>query len=234
MRFFSKLKGQRGQVMPLAAVSVLVLALMVFLNMNILRSVHERIRLQNYADSRAFSMAVQEARTFNFFAYSNRAIAGAYVALGTLHAWESEASMMADIDFTMMIIMGEVAGEEAALSAACFAEWDISGGVQHLIHSVEAGINVAGLHKASAEGMSGGGSITMRINWNTDGALSDSPCGACMGSLCDAAANCDVEIYLCNGPPDNMKKQKAPCHTVNHKDGSQSHKWQSKRWTKHK
>ncbi|MBO9685063.1 DUF4150 domain-containing protein [Roseateles chitosanitabidus] len=90
------------------------------------------------------------------------------------------------------------------------------------------------LHKASAEGMSGGGSITMRINWNTDGALSDSPCGACMGSLCDAAANCDVEIYLCNGPPDNMKKQKAPCHTVNHKDGSQSHKWQSKRWTKHK
>jgi hypothetical protein len=90
------------------------------------------------------------------------------------------------------------------------------------------------LHKASGEGMSPGSSITMRINWNQGGLLSDSPCQACMGSLCEAAAKCEVEIFICKGDAENMKKQPAPCHTVNHKKGkragTQSHKWQSKRW----
>ncbi len=90
------------------------------------------------------------------------------------------------------------------------------------------------LHKASSGGsMATGGSITMRINWNQGGELSDSPCRACMGSLCDAAANCDIEIFLCNGPGSNMKKQAAPCRTVNHRDGTQSHRWDSSLWTKH-
>ena len=89
------------------------------------------------------------------------------------------------------------------------------------------------LHKASLQGMNAGGSITMRINWNQGGLLSDSPCGQCMGSLCDAAASCDVQIFLCNGKGEDMKKQPAPCRTVNHKDGTQSHKWDSNLWSKH-
>ena len=75
-----------------------------------------------------------------------------------------------------------------------------------------------------------GGSLTMRINWNNGGSLSHMPCGQCMGSICKTAQQCGVEIYLCKEDSSNMLKKQAPCKTVKHKDGSESHKWDSSRW----
>lgn len=89
------------------------------------------------------------------------------------------------------------------------------------------------VHQATAAGPQTGGSITMRINWNNQGKFSDAPCDQCKGSICDMAANCDMQIFLCNGRGNDMKKQAAPCHTVNHKDGTVSHRWKEKLWTKH-
>lgn len=136
--------SQRGQSMPLGAVSLAICALMVFLTLNIGRAVHEKIRLQNATDARAFSYAVQEARTFNYIAYTNRAIANTYVAMASLHAYMTEAAMMADADFGMFEAMLEIAAQEFA---ECLCYWGIPCKIQHCIHSVEALIN-AGVYVA--------------------------------------------------------------------------------------
>jgi hypothetical protein len=86
------------------------------------------------------------------------------------------------------------------------------------------------MHDAVGGGVSSGGSITMRVNWNSGGELSDSPCSQCMGSICETAQKCGIEIYICKGDADKMEKKPAPCKTVNHKDGTTSHKWESSRW----
>ena len=52
----------RGQAMILGVVTLLVLALVVFITINVTVSVQQKIRLQNYADAKAFSLAVVEAR----------------------------------------------------------------------------------------------------------------------------------------------------------------------------
>lgn len=68
---------RRGQVMVLACVTMLIVALTVMLSYNVNLAIHERIRLQSHADAMAFSLAVLEARALNFTAQSNRAIGSA-------------------------------------------------------------------------------------------------------------------------------------------------------------
>ena len=72
-----------------------------------------------------------------------------------------------------------------------------------------------------------GGTLTMRVNWNNKGKLSNSPCGQCMGSICKTAGECGVKIEICTGKGSNMKKQPAPCRTINHQDGTTSSVWDS-------
>lgn len=66
-------REERGQALPLAALGALVLALGVLSTANLTQAVHERIKLQNAADSAAYTLAAQEARTFNYIAFLNRA-----------------------------------------------------------------------------------------------------------------------------------------------------------------
>jgi hypothetical protein len=131
-------RDQRGQTLVLGAISLLCVAMVVFGVLNVSRSVHEKIRLQNHADSTAYSLAVQEARAFNYYAYSNRAIASTYVAMANMHAYMSEAAMMVDADSMMVIAMTNIMGQEfdecdcCIFGPCCF--W-------HCIHAAEAGIN---------------------------------------------------------------------------------------------
>jgi hypothetical protein len=84
------------------------------------------------------------------------------------------------------------------------------------------------MHHALPGGAPGGGSITMRVNWNNNGSLSNSPCTQCMGSICETAEACGIEINICTNAEDgSLKKEPAPCKTVNHKDGTTSKKWTS-------
>lgn len=104
---------KRGQVLVLACVTFLVMALMMMASFSVASAVHERIRLQAAADSRAFSAAVLEARAFNTIAYTNRAIAGAIVAELGLHAWYAialrDVSMYkAGADVFELIVAGEI------------------------------------------------------------------------------------------------------------------------------
>jgi hypothetical protein len=64
---------QSGQALPLAAVGIFVMCLGVIATMNLGQAVHQRIKLQNTADSAAYTLAAMEARTFNYIAFLNRA-----------------------------------------------------------------------------------------------------------------------------------------------------------------
>ena len=85
-------RGESGQVLVLGALSILAVALLVFITLNLGQAVFEKIRIQQLADTAAFSNATQQARAFNFFAYTNRANISGLVAASTVHAYMSVAS----------------------------------------------------------------------------------------------------------------------------------------------
>lgn len=140
-------RGQsRGQMIILGAVSLLVLALIVFITFNVTIAVQQRIKLQNYADSKAFSMAVAEARTLNYLAYTNRSIASAYVGMANVHAYMSEAAMLADLKLSGATIMGAIAGQEYNLCMCCCTPFGCAPCCfNHCIDAFEAGMNALGL-----------------------------------------------------------------------------------------
>jgi hypothetical protein len=86
------IENQRGQIMILGVLGILIVAITMLLTLNIGQSIHEKIRIQQLADSAAFSTATLEARSFNFFAYTNRANIGSLVAAASVHGYMSMAS----------------------------------------------------------------------------------------------------------------------------------------------
>jgi len=78
--------------MVLGCLMMLMLSLSLMMSFSVANAVHERIRIQSHADAMAFSMAVVEARTMNYLAYSNRAIAAAFVSMTSVHAYGAIAS----------------------------------------------------------------------------------------------------------------------------------------------
>jgi hypothetical protein len=127
--------GERGQIMGLGVFAILLVALMMFLTLNVGQSVYQKIRLQQLADSAAYSMATQEARAFNYFAYSNRANLGSLVALTSAHSMMSMASSvpeMFDSGNTNYIAMGV---EEIILCLTCCWPWCFSM-CKHCIHAI--------------------------------------------------------------------------------------------------
>ena len=144
---------RRGQTMILGVVSLLVLALIVFITFNVTVAVQQKVKLQNYADAKAFSMAVAEARTLNYFAYTNRAIASAYVGMANVHAYMSEAAILSELQFAGMMVMGVIVGQETSQCMCC---WGGPCCFQHCIHAFEAGINAVGLGIDFFSGKMGG------------------------------------------------------------------------------
>ncbi len=110
----------RGQTLVLACVTMLVLALMLMLSLNITNAIHEKIRVQNHADAQAYSIAVLEARAYNSIAYSNRAIAAAFVAQMSVHAWMAIATQAAANHQAFAMAFGVVAAFETLLGCYPF------------------------------------------------------------------------------------------------------------------
>ncbi|MEL6543802.1 MAG: pilus assembly protein TadG-related protein [Myxococcota bacterium] len=85
-------RGERGQVALLGVVALVVLAIGMYTSYNFARAVYEKIALQNAADASAYSLATQSARSFNFIAFSNRAMAARQLELLELHAEVSQTT----------------------------------------------------------------------------------------------------------------------------------------------
>lgn len=134
-------RRSRGQVLVLAALTFLLLALSMMASFAVSHAVHERIRIQAAADSHAFTVAVLEARGFNSLGYMNRAIAGALVAEMSLHAWRSMANRN-----TAMYNAGFMAFiQVAAMEFAQCNPWNFT----HCIHGFQA-LRIAMKYKRKA------------------------------------------------------------------------------------
>ncbi len=119
----------RGQTLPLACISLIFMALMTLLSFNIANVIHEKIRLQNYSDAQAFSMATIEARTFNYLAYSNRASAAAFVTIASLHGFYAVANTAPQLLKAAAMAMGI---EALAELAVCVASWGTAPCCSHI------------------------------------------------------------------------------------------------------
>ncbi len=77
--------------MVIGVVAMLVLAVSVMASVSIGHGVYEKIKLQDAADAQAYSLAVKEARAYNFLAYTNRAMIVHYSAMLTVMSFVSHA-----------------------------------------------------------------------------------------------------------------------------------------------
>jgi hypothetical protein len=84
-------RDERGQAMVIGAVAMLVLAVSIMASVSIGHGVYEKIKLQDAADAQAYSIAVKEARAYNFLAYTNRAMIVHYSAMLTIMSYLSHA-----------------------------------------------------------------------------------------------------------------------------------------------
>jgi hypothetical protein len=80
----------------LAALLMLVVVLTVFLTFAIGARTRRKVQLQAVADSTAYSLAVAEARAFNFYAWSNRALVAHHISMLSVHAHQSYLSFYED------------------------------------------------------------------------------------------------------------------------------------------
>jgi len=90
-------RGRRGNAIVLGSVGLFIMALGVIATLNIGQAVSERIRLQNAADAAAYSLAAEEARLFNFFAFTNRAHVAHYASAMTVQSYVSYLSYVSGI-----------------------------------------------------------------------------------------------------------------------------------------
>ena len=105
-----------GQVMVLGVFLMLFLCFVLFSSLGMAVKTRERIRLQNAADASAYSESARIARAFNYFAYTNRAIASNLVSLTTLHAYHSEISAAKGLYWNLALAYESITAEEIALT----------------------------------------------------------------------------------------------------------------------
>ncbi|MBI5547265.1 MAG: hypothetical protein HY901_25565 [Deltaproteobacteria bacterium] len=82
-------RRDRGQTLVLTAVIMLFVVVAVYVTFVIGHRTREKVKMQAMADAGAYSLAVAEARAFNFYAWSNRAIIAHYVSILSVHAHAS-------------------------------------------------------------------------------------------------------------------------------------------------
>ena len=101
--------SQRGQVMPMTVVFILVVILAVWVLYDSGQVATEKLRLQNTADNVAYSTATLAARDMNFIAYTNRAMVANQVTIAQLVGLSSWMAMMNQIGHNADAI-GDIAG----------------------------------------------------------------------------------------------------------------------------
>jgi hypothetical protein len=123
----------------LGALSLLLLALMVALSFNLSHALRAKTRLQQHSDALAYSMAIIEARTLNYFAVSNRAIAATYVAMNSAHGYLAAASVTSQMMQAAKTNFHIIAGMEALWCSGCAFG---GSGCSHCPHIFQA-LNIA-------------------------------------------------------------------------------------------
>lgn len=90
-------RAARGQALILTLMLMLFVTAAVFLTFAVGTRTRRKIQLQAAADSTAYSLAVAEARAFNFYAWSNRAIVAHNISILSVHAHTSYITFYEDL-----------------------------------------------------------------------------------------------------------------------------------------
>ncbi len=90
-------RAVRGQALILTVLLMLFVTVAVFLTFSIGTRARRKIQLQSLADSTAYSLAVAEARAFNFYAWSNRALVAHNISILSVHAHTSYITFYEDM-----------------------------------------------------------------------------------------------------------------------------------------
>lgn len=122
-------RSARGQSLVLACLSFLLLALMTTLSFNLSHALREKMSLQQHSDTMAYSMAVLEARSLNYYAVTNRSIAASYAAMTSVHGYMAAASVTGDMMSAGSTNFIFIALEELA---QCYPN------LSHCAHAIEA------------------------------------------------------------------------------------------------
>ncbi len=130
-------REERGQVLALSCVLLFVMAMTMMLSFNLAQGIHEKIRLQSQSDAVAYSVAVVEARSFNYHAYTNRAIAADLVGQMGIHGWMSTVSAAAATHEAGAMAFGIIAALEFIEAGFCPYPCCV---FIHCEHAIEAGI----------------------------------------------------------------------------------------------
>jgi hypothetical protein len=95
------MRRRKGQAMPLAALGLLIMVISIIATMNLSQAVYQKMRVQNAADSAAYSLAAMEARAFNFVALTNRVQVAHYNTALVLQSYLSYAGFVVAMSNTV-------------------------------------------------------------------------------------------------------------------------------------
>ncbi len=130
-------RGRRGQTIVLGTLGVLIISIMMLLTLNVGQAVHEKIRIQQLADAAAFSTATQEARVFNFLAYTNRANIGSLVSAASMHSFMSMASAIPEMFDAAANTFFIHSGLEIAICMTCCLPPYCTANCHHCVHAFQ-------------------------------------------------------------------------------------------------
>lgn len=101
----------RGQALVLGLVLLLVLCVGAILLFNTGQIVHKKVQLTNTADAAAYSVAVQQARAWNFAAYMNRARIANEVAIAqtiSIYSWLNQLNTSSENLATLFLSLSAI------------------------------------------------------------------------------------------------------------------------------
>jgi len=137
-------RNERGQALPLAAVGIFAMALGVLATLNLGQAVHQKIKLQNAADSAAYSLAAMEARTFNYIAFLNRAQIAHYNTAMVVQSYMTWVGFQVALFGTAVdVLVGLKGGVDTGASWCCAGPCVIGCPYQIIRPAVIAALNIA-------------------------------------------------------------------------------------------
>lgn len=129
---------EEGQALVIGALMMLLLAFGILVTLNIGRAVEEKVRLQNSADASAYSMAILEAQSFNFIAFTNRVQASHYNSIMLVHTMANFLVFIEGMLGTMVDFIWTFATILNALSMILMIVFGIGAALQPLVKVLNA------------------------------------------------------------------------------------------------
>ncbi len=139
-------RDERGQALVLGAVAMLIVAIAVLSTVSIGHGIYAKMKLQDAADAQSYSIAVKEARAYNFLAYTNRAMVVHYNAMLTVMAYVSHAfylqKTIGNIAGVLKYLPG-IGGVFSAIQQVIKSWMDLVDGLSRLLVPLLTALNVA-------------------------------------------------------------------------------------------